>query len=147
MVVLLQGCDAVLTLRGKTRTGSWLRTAAKAAGVPIFSIKTSNPDHLVGSFCLERLHAESSAQTVTPFCGDRLSFAAVLVHNKCLNKWQRQVVSQLLVLFHLTSAVIALPVCGGYHKQVHCIIRLATMVVNACLQHVHVVHAADGGEY
>ena len=43
---LMQGCDAVLTLRGKTRTGSWLRTAAKAAGIPIFSVKTSNPDHL-----------------------------------------------------------------------------------------------------
>ena len=29
-----------------------------------------------------------------------------------------QVLSRLLVLLHLTSAVVALPVCGGCHKQV-----------------------------
>ncbi|DBB09376.1 TPA: hypothetical protein ACH3X3_007951 [Trebouxia sp. C0006] len=42
----LQGCDAVLALRGKIKAGGWLRTAAKGFAVPIFSVKTSSPDHL-----------------------------------------------------------------------------------------------------
>lgn len=44
--VLLQACDAVLALRGKVKAGSWLRTAAKGRAVPIFSVKTSSPEHL-----------------------------------------------------------------------------------------------------
>lgn len=43
---ILQGCDAVLALRGKIKAGGWLRTAAKGFAVPIFSVKTSSPDHL-----------------------------------------------------------------------------------------------------
>ena len=43
---LLQACDAVLALRGKVKAGSWLRTAAKGRAVPIFSVKTSSPEHL-----------------------------------------------------------------------------------------------------
>jgi len=42
----MQGCDAVLALRGKIKAGGWLRTAAKGFAVPIFSVKTSSPDHL-----------------------------------------------------------------------------------------------------
>lgn len=45
-IVLLQACDAVLALRGKVKAGSWLRTAAKGRAVPIFSVKTSSPEHL-----------------------------------------------------------------------------------------------------
>ena len=43
---MLQACDAVLALRGKVKAGSWLRTAAKGRAVPIFSVKTSSPEHL-----------------------------------------------------------------------------------------------------
>ena len=41
-----QGCDAVLALRGKIKAGGWLRTAAKGYAVPIFSVKSTSPDHL-----------------------------------------------------------------------------------------------------
>ena len=46
LIVTMQGCDAVLALRGKIKAGGWLRTAAKGFAVPIFSVKTSSPDHL-----------------------------------------------------------------------------------------------------
>ncbi len=46
LIVTIQGCDAVLALRGKIKAGGWLRTAAKGFAVPIFSVKTSSPDHL-----------------------------------------------------------------------------------------------------
>ncbi len=46
LFVTMQGCDAVLALRGKIKAGGWLRTAAKGFAVPIFSVKTSSPDHL-----------------------------------------------------------------------------------------------------
>ena len=46
MFTNLQGCDAVLALRGKIKAGGWLRTAAKGFAVPIFSVKTSSPEHL-----------------------------------------------------------------------------------------------------
>ena len=36
----------MLALRGKIKAGGWLRTAAKGFAVPIFSVKTSSPDHL-----------------------------------------------------------------------------------------------------
>ncbi|KAL3133379.1 hypothetical protein ABBQ38_007249 [Trebouxia sp. C0009 RCD-2024] len=42
----LESCDAVLALRGKIKAGGWLRTAAKAYAVPIFSVKTGSPEHL-----------------------------------------------------------------------------------------------------
>ena len=44
--VMRQGCDAVLALRGKIKAGGWLRTAAKGYAVPIFSVKSTSPDHL-----------------------------------------------------------------------------------------------------
>ncbi len=46
LIATIQGCDAVLALRGKIKAGGWLRTAAKGFAVPIFSVKTSSPDHL-----------------------------------------------------------------------------------------------------
>lgn len=42
----LRGCDAAIGLRGKIKSGGWLRNAAKNFDVPIFSVKTSSPEHL-----------------------------------------------------------------------------------------------------
>lgn len=43
----LQDADAVLALRAKIKTSSWIKGASKAAGIPVYSIKTASISNLV----------------------------------------------------------------------------------------------------
>ncbi|KAK9863911.1 hypothetical protein WJX84_011872 [Apatococcus fuscideae] len=43
----LQDADAVLAPRSKLKQHSWIKDAAKAAGVPLYTIKTTSPQNLV----------------------------------------------------------------------------------------------------
>ncbi|KAL4421440.1 hypothetical protein ABPG75_010731 [Micractinium tetrahymenae] len=43
----LQDADAVLALRGKIKTSSWIKGASKAAGIPVYSIKAASISNLV----------------------------------------------------------------------------------------------------
>jgi len=43
----LSGADAVLALRSKLKSGGWVKRAAKAAGVPIYAVKSASATSLV----------------------------------------------------------------------------------------------------
>lgn len=43
----VQDADAILATRPKLRSSGWLRNAAQAAGIPVFSIRSSSVEHVV----------------------------------------------------------------------------------------------------
>ncbi|KAI8470498.1 MAG: hypothetical protein J3K34DRAFT_385264 [Monoraphidium minutum] len=45
-----EGADAVLTLRARVKANTALRTAAKAAGVPVYAIKSTSTSNLIKAF-------------------------------------------------------------------------------------------------
>jgi hypothetical protein len=45
-----EGADAVLTLRSRVKANTALRTAAKAAGVPVYAIKSASTSNMIKAF-------------------------------------------------------------------------------------------------
>lgn len=86
MHAIVQGADAVLAVRPEVTRGSWLREAAKAANVPVFSVKSQTPTDLIRAL-RTMLGIDPSPGALFAPAGDMAAVVRADPANKDASKW------------------------------------------------------------